>query len=129
MAEIFGSIFPHSDYEQATLTTTDATATQILAKGLAEGQACSVWVYGTCTKSDSTENGSFFATALAYRQASGDTTVEGNQVDVNVTVTAGCTCDLSIAANTSQQELEVKVAGEASSTYYWRVKALFMMAP
>jgi len=47
---------------------------------------------------------------------------------IAVTVTSGCTCDLSIEANTTQQEIEVKVTGEASSTYYWRVKAMFIIA-
>lgn len=114
-------IFPHSDFEKATLQTTDATATLVAGVSVAELQAVTIWVFATAAQDDATSSLSFFAMASFKRAAAGNVAINGTQWSGNTINPDAITTDITITANTTTQEAEIKCTGEAGTTYNWNV--------
>ncbi len=119
---IFSDIFPHAEYETYTQTTTNNTATTVASIPLATEQTAKIYVKAVARNSDGSKNGSFYSTALFYRNTGGDVTIVGTQNDINVIKTAGSTIDVTIVANTVTEAVDVKVTGETSQTISWEIK-------
>lgn len=102
-----------------TLTTTDATATVIDASpAIAVGQAVMIRGGVVGKKSDGTATIDAQVSGSARRQSAGNVTLVGTPLVVAREDSAG-TPAVTFNANTTSQQLEIKVAGIAAETWQW----------
>jgi len=119
MRGVFEPVFKERPIKRAQ-ETTDNTATTVYSIPIAEEQTMSVDVWGTVRSDDGAKNGTFKTTGLFYRNASGNVTSE-DQHDIYTDYTSGATADVTLEANTTTQAIDVKVTGETSVNYSWKI--------
>jgi len=104
----------------ATLATSDATATKIygIPVALLESVAFRVLIVGM--KTDATASYASTVVGGARRQAAGNVTSAGSATIVTIEDSAGSPV-ATVNANTSTQEMEIKIAGVAAEN--WRFEA------
>jgi len=118
---VFGNTFPQPDYVDYEKTTTDATVTDVATIPLAEEQTVSVWAKATARNSDGSINGKFHICGLFYRNTSGNVTQVNDTYSIDSDTTSGSTIDLTLAADTTNQTVDIRVTGQTSETFTWKV--------
>lgn len=111
-----GSIGRGLERGNLTLTTTDATATNVLSVPVAELQHVAIRVLASSAKSDYTDGLSGQIICGAHRPTAGNVETDGSANVVTVEDSAGSPL-LSFAVNTSAQTAEVKLTGVAAETW------------
>lgn len=101
------------------LTTTNATATTLVRVPVAEGTAVTVSGFVTGMKEDASAALGASYRATARREDAGNVTLVGTGT-VDSEEDSGSSPAVSIAVDTTSQELWVQVAGVAAETWYWR---------
>ncbi|RJO60820.1 MAG: hypothetical protein C4542_08200 [Dehalococcoidia bacterium] len=108
------------------ITTTDATATDILSIPLAEGQTMSLEVQITGRRTDSGNAGLSVSYRLAgafKRNASGNVTQVSLTQSDPVFFDDGAAWDATLNADTTNQTVDVRVTGEIDVTIKWTARA------
>ncbi len=119
---MFGNIFPRAVPKIYSKTTTDNTVTTVATIALAEEDTCFVLAKAWTRNADGSKNGSFFISGLFYRNTSGNVTQEGATQDIAAEYTGGSTINLTFAADSTNQTIDVNVTGETSETFSWDVE-------
>lgn len=99
------------------IQTTDATVTDIVEIPLAEGKVISVDVDVIGRKSDGTDRAGYRITGTLYRNTSGNVILEGQTSYGSHESSAAW--DVDIAADTTEQAVDVRVTGVAATTINW----------
>ena len=103
----------------ATVTTTDATVTDLTVIEVAEGETYSVEI-DVIAEETGTNRALYKMSGLFYRNASGDVTQQGSTAVLNEIESEPLwACDF--AADTANQTIDVRVTGEAATTIDWKV--------
>lgn len=114
-----GSYLTGTVRRNRTLQTTDATATVIdLSQTIAVGQTVMIRGGVVGKKSDGTAAIDAQVSGCARRQSAGNVTLVGTPLVVAREDSAG-TPAVTFNANTTSQQLEIKVAGIAAETWQW----------
>ena len=105
---------------QATVQTTDATATQVAAIDIDEGQGITVEGRFNGLRDDYTEctGGRFYA--VFRRPSGGNVTLVGSAV-VDVQDDSSGSPTMTITADTGNQTIDLNCVGEAAKTFNWTV--------
>jgi hypothetical protein len=115
-----GSLNGGTVKKAARVTTADATATDIIAIPLAEGEAIVLTGFLVGCQSDQSNAITAHFEACARRAAAGNVTLVGTPAcriledDTNTNVT--------VNADTTAQTLDVRVVGIAAETWRWEAK-------
>jgi hypothetical protein len=132
---LFGSQGTESDYPAfndltATidpLNTTNATAKTAFSIPLKQNQDVGIQV--TWYASDSTHTNAAFGTAQGmFTRSTGNVTLQGsplNNIQTNITALIGIPT-VTMVANTSTQSIDIKVTGNATSTFSWHLKINYL---
>lgn len=117
-AAVAGSQAEGTVHMNAAVTTTDATVTVIASIPVAQLEGCAVEALVTGYRADFAA-GIFRHLACGFRRATaGNVTALGAATGADVEDSAG-TPAVTIAANTTAQTIELRVAGIAAETYKW----------
>ena len=103
----------------ATVTTTDATVTDLAVIEVAEGEVYSVEV-DVIAEEAGTNRALYKMSGLFYRNASGDVTQQGSTAVLNE-IESEPLWDCDFVADTANQTIDVRVTGEAATTIEWKV--------
>lgn len=109
--------------------TTDATATTIFSVPMPASSSCFVNISFACSNAA-------FTTGLAQTPITGYflRSAAGNVVSAGTTVAVGLNISLAVnppvltmVANTSTQSIDIKVTGQAATTYNWHVEGNYIL--
>lgn len=126
---MFSSVFAHSEWQGYSKTTTDATATTIKSISVPASKTVLVQAEVTGQNSDISKWGTFKMAGSFYRTASGNVTIGvASPHNVVVEKADGTTIDVTLVANTTNNTVDVKVTGEASETFRWKVYIRYKFA-
>lgn len=110
--------------KQGKVQTTDATATVILAFPVAEGEAIKINAKVLGAQSDLSDAVAADVEIVARRAAAGNVTVVGTPG--NRILESDADTNVTIVANTTDQQVEIKVTGGASDeTWNWEAFATY----
>ena len=106
-----------------SVQTTDNTATVILAFPLSEGESIKIDASLAGSQSDLSDATSSNLEIVAVRASAGNVTVKGTSG--NRIIESAASTDVTIVANTTDQQVEIKVTGITSETWNWRAFARY----
>lgn len=107
----------HWQVKTKSLTTTDNTATPIISIDVAESQALAIVSFVFGWQSDWTDATIALHIAAATRVAAGNVTEKGTESLTIVESNASTAVDG--AADTTDQEYDIRVTGITAETYHW----------
>ena len=107
-------------------STTDGNAYDLISVPVREDTSVAVKAMITARKSDGTVRASWRISALFYRNTGGDVTLEGNVQVIDAHIPDGCAYEATLAANTTNQSIVVRVTGTATHTVYWAAQQKYI---
>lgn len=109
----------------ATVTTTDATITDITTVSVAEGEVFLVEAQVIGRKSDGSQLALYHREGLFYRNTGGDVTQQGSITSL-AEVESDASWDCTLNADTTNQTIDVRVTGVADTTINWKCVIKYM---
>lgn len=101
-------------------TTTDNTATTVFSRACAAASTVGALVFAIATIPDTSDDGLVAMVYNAVKNANGTTAVVGSTGGSNVESAAGSPV-VTIVANDTTDAMDIKVTGENSKTYNWKL--------
>lgn len=98
--------------------TTDATVTTLWSLGLLDERMYYITAEIIAQKSDGSSRAAYQRTVLAYRDAGGGATIQGQTSLDTIESVAGWDCTFDVTSNT----LRLRVTGAAATTVKWRAR-------
>lgn len=115
--------YPAPAYETYEVSTADATATVIAEWDVAEAEQVTVEVLVQGHKSNYADGLSSFVVAGALRAAGGNVEITGSPAPVTLEDSSGAPA-VTVAADTTNQRIQIKVAGIAAEEWHWQARAM-----
>ncbi len=110
-----------SRIQAATVQTTDATVTEILAVAVASGESKGFEIH-VIGREDATGDSVFVRVFVAISNQAGTTSFVGGLTTDRTDVAGSSTWAITVAADDTTDELTVDVTGEAAHTIDWKIR-------
>lgn len=111
---------------QIESTTTDGTTVNALTIPVPEDNTIQVNARIVARKSDGSKRAMWNLSAMFYRNAGGVVTLEGEVLSSDTRVSSGCGYTAVLYADTTNNQIQVQVTGEAGETVHWLAQAMYL---